>query len=118
MPITSNLPAGDYELELKGSNNHGLFNQVPERVRVQVLPSWWQHSSVQALGFVLTMLLILTFHQYRLRHIHQINKLLQNSVQERAKAQLILETKVTERTRALEESSMTLSLRTRSWKKV
>ena len=113
----SNLPAGDYELELKGSNNHGLFNQVPERVRVQVLPSWWQHSSVQALGFVLTMLLILTFHQYRLRHIHQINKLLQNSVQERAKAQLILETKVTERTRALEESSMTLSLRTRQLEK-
>ena len=113
----SNLPAGDYELELKGSNNHGLFNQVPERVRVQVLPSWWQHSSVQALGFVLTILLILTFHQYRLRHIHQINKLLQNSVQERAKAQLILETKVTERTRALEESSMTLSLRTRQLEK-
>lgn len=113
----SNLPAGDYELELKGSNNHGLFIQVPERVRVQVLPSWWQHSSVQALGFVLTMLLILTFHQYRLRHIHQINKLLQNSVQERAKAQLILETKVTERTRALEESSMTLSLRTRQLEK-
>lgn len=113
----SNLPAGDYELELKGSNNHGLFNQVPERVRVQVLPSWWQHSSVQALGFVLTMLLILTFHQYSLRHIHQINKLLQNSVQERAKAQLILETKVTERTRALEESSMTLSLRTRQLEK-
>lgn len=113
----SNLPAGDYELELKGSNNHGLYNQLPERVRVQVLPSWWQHSSVQALGFVLTMLLILTFHQYRLRHIQQINKLLQNSVQERAKAQLILETKVTERTRALEESSMTLSLRTRQLEK-
>lgn len=113
----SNLPAGEYELELKGSNNHGLYNQVPERVRVQVLPSWWQHSSVQALGFVLTMLLILTFHQYRLRHIQQINKLLQSSVQERAKAQLILETKVTERTRALEESSMTLSLRTRQLEK-
>ncbi len=113
----SNLPAGEYELELKGSNNHGLFNQVPERVKIQVMPSWWQHRSVQALGFVLTLLLILTFHQYRLRHIQQINKLLQNSVQERAKAQLILETKVTERTRALEESSMTLSLRTRQLEK-
>lgn len=113
----SNLPAGEYELELKGSNNHGLYNLVPERVRVRVLPAWWQHSSVQVLGFILTMLLILTFHQYRLRHIQQINKLLQNSVQERAKAQLILETKVTERTRALEESSMTLSLRTRQLEK-
>jgi signal transduction histidine kinase/ligand-binding sensor domain-containing protein len=113
----SNLPPGEYELEVKGSNNHGLFNQVPERVKIRVLPAWWQHGSVQVLGFILTVLLILTFHQYRLRHIQQINKLLQNSVHERAKAQLILETKVTERTRALEESSMTLSLRTRQLEK-
>ncbi len=113
----SNLPAGDYLLELKGSNNHGLFNQVPETVQVRVLPSWWQHRSVQVLSVIITLLLILWFHQYRLRHIQQINKLLQNSVQERARAQIILETKVTERTRALEESSMTLSLRTRQLEK-
>jgi len=113
----SNLPVGEYVLELTGSNNHGLFNLEPERVRVTVLPAWWQYRPVQVLGFILTILLILIFHQYRLRHIQQINKLLQNSVQERAKAQLILETKVTERTQALEESSMTLSLRTQQLEK-
>lgn len=113
----SNLPAGEYELELTGSNNHGLYNQVPERVRVIVQPAWWQQTSVQVLGLIMTVLLILTIHQYRLRHIKQINRLLQNSVQERAKAQLILETKVAERTRALEESSMTLSVRTNQLEK-
>lgn len=113
----SNLPAGEYVLELTGSNNHGLFNLEPEQVRITVLPAWWQYRSVQVLGFMLTLLLILIFHQYRLRHIQQINKLLQTSVQERAKAQLILETKVTERTQALEESSMTLSLRTQQLEK-
>jgi len=108
----SNLPAGDYVLEMRGSNNHGLFNREPERVMLKVLPSWWQYRSVQVLAAVVLLMLILIFHQYRLRHMRQINRLLQASVQERAKAQLVLETRVAERTRALEESSLTLSLRT------
>lgn len=113
----SNLPPGDYVLEMRGSNNHGLYNQQPETVQLRVLPAWWQYRSVQVLLALLTLVLILIFHQYRLRHMQQINRLLQASVQERAKAQLVLETRVTERTRALEESSMTLSLRTRQLEK-
>lgn len=109
----SNLPPGDYVLEMRGSNNHGLYNQQPVAVQVTVLPAWWQYRSVQVLCVLITLVLILVFHQYRLRHIQQINRLLQTAVQERAKAQLVLETRVAERTRALEESSMTLSLRTR-----
>lgn len=109
----SNLPPGEYVLEMRGSNNHGLFNREPERVMLTVLPSWWQYRSVQVLVALILLVLVLIFHQYRLRHIQQINRLLQASVQERAKAQLVLETRVAERTRALEESSLTLSLRTR-----
>ena len=113
----SNLPAGHYVFELTGSNNHGLFSEDITSVAVEVLPPWWQYRWVQTLGLMLFFVLILAIHQYRLRHIRQINRLLQNSVQERAKAQLILETKVTERTRALEESSLTLSLRTKQLEK-
>lgn len=113
----SNLPVGNYQLEVRGSNNHGLFNQVPLTLNIEVLPQWWQYLSVQIVFILLFLILIGSIHQYRLRHIQQINALLQNSVQERAKAQLILETKVTERTRALEESSLTLSLRTKQLEK-
>lgn len=113
----SNLPAGDYVLEVKGSNNHGLFSDKTVDIQLQVLPPWWQYRSVQALLLLATLLLILAVHQYRLRHVRQINRLLQNSVQERAKAQLILETKVAERTSALEESSLTLSLRSKQLEK-
>jgi signal transduction histidine kinase len=45
--------------------------------------------------------------------MRQINKLLQHSVQERAYNQTVLETMVEERTKALQDSSATLSLRTR-----
>lgn len=113
----SNLPAGDYVLEVKGSNNHGLFSDKTVEIQLQVLPSWWQYRTVQVLLLLVTLLLILAVHQYRLRHVRQINRLLQNSVQERAKAQLILETKVAERTSALEESSLTLSLRSKQLEK-
>ena len=113
----SNLPVGKYQLEVRGSNNHGLFNTIPLTLNIEVLPHWWQYRSVQFLAIVLILLVILGVHLYRMRHFSQINRLLQNSVQERAKAQLILETKVTERTRALEESSMTLSLRTKQLEK-
>jgi signal transduction histidine kinase len=113
----SNLPVGKYQLEVRGSNNHGLFNTIPLTLNIEVLPHWWQYRSVQFLAFVLILMVILGVHLYRMRHFSQINRLLQHSVQERAKAQLILETKVTERTRALEESSMTLSLRTKQLEK-
>jgi len=113
----SNLPAGDYVLEVKGSNNHGLFSDKAVEIQMQVLPPWWQYRSVQSLLLLATLAFILVVHQYRLRHVRQINRLLQNSVQERAKAQLILETKVAERTRALEESSLTLSLRSKQLEK-
>ena len=113
----SNLPVGKYQLEVRGSNNHGLFNTLPLTLDIEVLPNWWQYRAVQVLAVVLLLLFILGVHLYRMRHFQQINRLLQNSVQERAKAQLILETKVAERTRALEESSLTLSLRTKQLEK-
>lgn len=113
----SNLPPGEYQLEMRGSNNHGLFSQIPLVVDVQVLPAWWQNHWIQAAIVLLSVLIGLAVHLYRLRHIQQINRLLQESVQQKAKAQLVLETKVAERTQALEESSLTLSLRTRQLEK-
>lgn len=113
----SNLPPGDYQLEVRGSNNHGLFSQTPVVIDVTVLPAWWQNHWIQAAALLLFMLGGFGVHLYRLRHMQQINRLLQESVQQKAKAQLILETKVAERTQALEESSLTLSLRTRQLEK-
>lgn len=109
----ANLPVGTYPLWLKASNNHGVFSQPVKVATLNVLPHWWQQSWViYSLAVILCVLLWL-MHQYRLRHVRQINRLLQASVEHKAKAQTVLETRVAERTRALEESSVTLSLRTR-----
>jgi signal transduction histidine kinase/ligand-binding sensor domain-containing protein len=109
----SQLEPGTYQFKVLGSNQHGLFTDQPHTLTIEVLPLWWQKTWVIA-GFAFSvMLLLLAIHGYRLRHMRQINKLLQHSVQERATTQTVLETMVKERTKALQDSSATLSLRTR-----
>ncbi len=112
--LNYNLPApGTYQFRAFGSNQHGLFSDSATELTIEVLPLWWQRTWVlPALGLVL-LLLLLAGHAYRLRHMRQINKLLQHSVQERAYNQTILQTMVDDRTKALQDSSATLSLRTR-----
>ncbi|WP_337840246.1 ATP-binding protein [Rheinheimera sp.] len=107
------LPAGHYRFVFNGSNQHGFFHPEPRQLRIRVLPHWWQRTEVMAMAALLLLLLVVAAHGYRLRHIRQINKLLQQSVQDRAHTQMALETMVTQRTKELEDSSVTLSLRSR-----
>ncbi|WP_215397353.1 ATP-binding protein [Rheinheimera oceanensis] len=109
----ANLPVGTYPLWLKASNNHGVFSEPVKVATLNVMPHWWQQSWVMYSLIALVSLLLWLMHQYRLRHVRQINRLLQAAVENKVKAQTVLETRVAERTRALEESSVTLSLRTR-----
>lgn len=109
----SQLEPGTYQFKVLGSNQHALFSDQPYLLTIEVLPLWWQRGWVIAGMGLLFLLLLLGGHAYRLRHMRQINKLLQHSVQERAYNQTVLETMVEERTKALQDSSATLSLRTR-----
>ncbi|OEY69479.1 sensor histidine kinase [Rheinheimera salexigens] len=113
----ANLPPGEYALWLTASNNHGVFSAPEVSARLKVLPHWWQQSWVIYLAILLSILVLGLIHRYRLRHIRHINRLLQVAVDTKAKAQLVLETRVAERTHALEESSMTLSLRSKQLEK-
>ncbi len=109
----SQLEAGRYQFKVLGSNQHALFSEQPALLIIEVMPLWWQRGSVIAALSLLVGLLLVAGHAYRLRHIREINKLLQHSVQERASNQAALETMVEDRTKALQDSSATLSLRTR-----
>jgi signal transduction histidine kinase/ligand-binding sensor domain-containing protein len=109
----ANLAVGTYPLWLKASNNHGVFSEPVKVATLRVMPHWWQQNWVIYSLVALVSLLLWLMHQYRLRHVRQINRLLQAAVENKAKAQTVLETRVAERTQALEESSVTLSLRTR-----
>ena len=51
----TNLPGGVYSLQLKGSNNDGVWNEKATSVRIRVIPpfweTWWFRSSVVVFVF-------------------------------------------------------------------
>ena len=63
----SQLPAGDYRLEVAASNADGQWS-APRSFRLRVLPVWWR-SNAALLGWVICLALLLVFgaRQYKLR---------------------------------------------------
>lgn len=110
--VYSNLPPGSYEFLLMAMNNHGLISTEIERFNFIVQPRWWQLLLVQIALVLLALLLLLAFHFYRMRHINQVNKLLNLAVEEKANNQVLLEQTVSERTVALKDKTKMLSAKT------
>jgi two-component system sensor histidine kinase/response regulator len=54
------LPPGDYQFEVVGSNNHGVWNPTPQRIKLKVLPPWYQTTAF-LLATPLTLALLIFF---------------------------------------------------------
>lgn len=52
----TNLPPGEYMLELRASNADGLWTEPPLTIRVEVQPAWYQHMLARVLMGVLVAL--------------------------------------------------------------
>jgi ligand-binding sensor domain-containing protein/serine phosphatase RsbU (regulator of sigma subunit) len=85
------LPGGEYTFKVKAANNDGIWNEKPFEIRVTVVPPFWQTKAFYAIVIIVTIALIYFYTQYRTRAIKRENK--------------ILEGKVAERTRELEEKN-------------
>lgn len=67
----NNLPPGDYQLKLRGSNRSGEWNPDWLSIPVRVLPAWWQTWWMKALGALLLaglMSLGVAWRVARIRH--------------------------------------------------
>ena len=53
----TNVPAGDYIFQVKASNNDGLWNEIPTKLNIKILPAWWQ-SNLAWLIYLLTLMTI------------------------------------------------------------
>ena len=54
----TNLDPGEYTFHVKGSNNHGIWNEEGTSVKVIILPPWWRTNIAYVtyiifIGFVL-----------------------------------------------------------------
>tara|TARA_B110000261_G_scaffold49160_1_gene58060 strand:- start:1399 stop:5526 length:4128 start_codon:yes stop_codon:yes gene_type:complete len=59
----TNVPAGDYIFKVKASNNDGLWNEIPTKLNIEILPAWWA-TKIAWFTYLLT-LIFLSFISYR-----------------------------------------------------
>ncbi|CAM8672091.1 GGDEF domain [Comamonadaceae bacterium] len=87
------LSPGSYVMRIRATNRHGQWSSHELAVPVTVEAAWWQHTSVAVAALVALIAAMYGVIQLRTRQLR---------VQH-----LILESKVQERTQALEEASLT-----------
>ncbi len=44
----TNLPAGDYEFDVRGSNGNSIWNDAGTNLQLRVIPPWWSSSIIKA----------------------------------------------------------------------
>ncbi len=79
----TNLPGGTYTLLIKGSNSDGMWNETPLRVKVTVVPPFWQTNLFRILFALGLASAIAGGYRLRLASIQNRNRELEKVVQER-----------------------------------
>ncbi len=79
------LPGGQYTFKVKAANNDGIWNDKPFEIRITVVPPFWKTKTFYALVIIVGIALIYFYTQYRTRAIKKENKILENKVAERTK---------------------------------
>lgn len=81
--IYSSIPAGEYTLKVRASNNDGFWNTNEASFSFRVIPPFWQTTWFYLLVFMLIGALIIGGFRYRVRNIRKNNRQLQRMVAER-----------------------------------
>ena len=82
----TNLPGGEYTLLLKGSNSDGVWNDVPERINVKVIPPFWQTAWFRLVLTMAAAALVFVGYRLRTKTIQDRNRQLERVVRERTSA--------------------------------
>jgi ligand-binding sensor domain-containing protein/signal transduction histidine kinase len=65
----TNLDPGEYVFEVKGSNNDAVWNQLPTKIHLVILPPFWQTWWFRSLIIIASVGLIYTVYRYRLQEV-------------------------------------------------
>ncbi len=79
------LPAGKYTLKVKATNADGRWNQEEARINICILPAWWETwwFRIFAGFFIIGMITLIIYRRFRL--LERQKKILQEKVSERTK---------------------------------
>jgi diguanylate cyclase (GGDEF)-like protein len=110
----TNLPSGRYTLELRATNNAGVWNREPTQVDLHIRPYPWETPWFQAVALFATLLLIWLGFNYRLRHLQRQQRVLEQTVSDRTEELRVANENLRDYSARLETASMTDPL-TRLW---
>ncbi|MEJ6000111.1 two-component regulator propeller domain-containing protein [Paucibacter soli] len=99
----TNLPPGQYQLQLRGSNRDGVWSEAVLSLPIRVLPAWHQTLWFKLLLLMLLLLALVAVVQLRTRWLRRRQRELELKVGERTAA-------LEQVSRALEEKSRVLEL--------
>jgi ligand-binding sensor domain-containing protein/signal transduction histidine kinase len=81
----TNLPGGDYMLQVKGSNNDGVWNETGAKMEIHVVPPFWETTWFRFGAIFLALMGIFAGYQVRLRGIQNQSRLLAAQVAEQTR---------------------------------
>ncbi|NNC82452.1 MAG: hypothetical protein HKN79_02665 [Flavobacteriales bacterium] len=76
----SELPPGDYQLQVKAANNDGRWSEEPSQIYLSIIPAFYQTNWFKALLVIFFALMVFLFNQYRLRRVRSVNRKLEKRV--------------------------------------
>ena len=103
----TNLPAGQFTLQLRASNNAGVWSESPTGLEFSIRPRLWETIWFQsAMLFVLLLLIWLGFN-YRLRNLQRQQRALEGMVTDRTEKLRVANEHLRDYSARLETASMT-----------
>ena len=79
----TNLNPGKYTFMVKAANNVGLWNEIPTKLKITVLPPWWKTWWWKAFMVLSVLLIIFITFRLRLRYLRIQKVRLKQKVEER-----------------------------------
>ncbi len=104
----TNISPGEYELFIKASNNHGIWENKWTSVTVIVNPTIWQTLWVQLLIIGTGILMVIGIIRWRVAYLTKREKELETLVEERTKALLANKTELETALTSLEQTQRQL----------
>ncbi len=79
----TNLDPGDYIFKVKAANNDGIWNETGTRIKVTILPPWW-NTLIFRIGAALFVIVgAFGFYAYKVKSLHKHRERLERQVRER-----------------------------------
>lgn len=103
----TNLPAGAFTLEIRASNNAGVWSEEPAALSFRIEPRTWETTWFRALALVAFLLLVWFVFSFRIRQMRRQQRVLEATVAERTEALREANEQLRDYSERLETASMT-----------